>query len=178
MNYFELYEMPVTLKPDGSLVKKKFYELSRQYHPDFFTNSSDEEQTNVLEKSSMVNQAYKIFQSEDETIKYVLQLKNLVEEEEKYNLAPGFLMEVMDINEQLMDEESSNNAELLSNSEIQTKTLLDHIYSEVKPIIENYVEGVTTEAEMLHVKDYYYKKKYLQRILGKIAQLRNIAPRF
>jgi len=74
MNYFELYQMPVTLKPDASLVKKKFYELSRQYHPDFFTNSSDEEQTNVLEKSSMVNQAYKIFQSEDATIKYVLQL--------------------------------------------------------------------------------------------------------
>jgi molecular chaperone HscB len=178
MNYFELYDIPVTLKPDVSLVKKKFYELSRQYHPDFFTNSSDEKQTSVLEKSSMVNQAYKIFQSEDDTIKYVLQLKDLVEEEEKYNLAPVFLMEVMDINEQLMDEESSDNAEVLSNSEAQTKTLLNDIYDEVKPIVENYKEGITTNAEMLLVKDYYYKKKYLQRILGKIAQLRNIAPRF
>jgi molecular chaperone HscB len=176
MNYFELYELPVTLKPDAALVKKKFYELSRRYHPDFFTNASDEEQANVLEKSSMVNRAYKVFLNEDETIKYVLQLKNLIEEEEKYNLEPDFLMEVMDINEQLMDAETGDNDEALSNSEAQTKILLYNIYEEVKPIVENYQEGITTDTEMLQVKDYYYKKKYLQRILGKIAQLRNIAP--
>lgn len=178
MNYFELYDMPVTLKPNASVVKKKFYELSRKYHPDFFTGTSDEEQANALEKSSMVNRAYKIFQNVDETIKYVMQLKNLVEEEEKYKLAPDFLMEVMDINEQLMDAETDDNAEALNNSEAKTKILLEQIYEEVKPIVENYKEGTTTDAEMLLVKDYYYRKKYLQRILGKIAQMRNIAPRF
>jgi molecular chaperone HscB len=178
MNYFELYELPVTLKPDISLIKKKFYELSRQYHPDFFTNASQTEQASVLEKSSMVNRAFKIFQNEDETIKYVLQLKNLIEEEEKYNLEPDFLMEVMEINEQLMDAESGDTEEALSNSEAQTKILLNDIYDEVNHIVENYKESITTDAEMLRVKDYYYKKKYLQRILGKIAQLRNIAPRF
>ena len=176
MNYFELYGLPVTLKPDAALVKKKFYELSRQYHPDFFIKSSDEEQASVLEKSSMVNRAYKTFLSEDETIKYLLQLKGLVEEEEKYNLAPGFLMEVMDINEQLMDAESGDST-ALANSEAQTKILMNDIYDQVKLIVENYKEGINTDAEMLQVKDYYYKKKYLQRILGKIAQLRNIAPR-
>jgi molecular chaperone HscB len=178
MNYFELYELPIALKPDIAYIKKKFYELSRQYHPDFFTNAPEAEQAIVLEKSSMVNRAFKIFQNEDETIKYVLQLKNLIEEEEKYNLEPDFLMEVMDINEQLMDAEAGDNEEALSNSEAQTKILLFNIYEEVKPIVENYKEGITTDAEMLQVKDYYYKKKYLQRILGKIAQLRNIAPRF
>ncbi len=176
MNYFELYEMPVTLKPDVALVKKKFYELSRKYHPDFFTNATNEEQASVLEKSSMVNRAYKIFGNEDETIKYVLQLRNLVEEEEKYNLAPDFLMEVMDINEQLMDAESGDSA-ALTNSEVQANKILQEIYCEIKPIVENYQEGITTDVEMFLVKDYYYKKKYLQRILGKIGQLRNIAPR-
>ena len=176
MNYFELYDLPITLKPDADAMKKKFYELSRQYHPDFFTNASEEEQASVLEKSSMVNKAYKTFLNEDETIKYVLQIKALVEEEEKYNLAPDFLMEVMDINEQLMDAESGDGG-ALANSEAQTKILLNDIYDEVRPVVENYKEGITTNAEMLRVKDYYYKKKYLQRILGKIAQLRNIAPR-
>lgn len=176
MNYFELYDLPLTLKPDAALVKKKYYELSRQYHPDFFTNAPEEEQASVLEKSSLVNKAYKTFLNEDETIKYVLHLKALVEEEEKYNLAPDFLMEVMEINEQLMDAESGDSA-ALSNSEVQTKILLNDIYDEVRSIVENYKEGITTDGEMLRVKDYYYKKKYLQRILAKIAQLRNIAPR-
>ncbi len=59
MNYFELYEMPVSMRPDVQQVKQKFYELSRRYHPDFYTNASDQEQAEVLEKSSQVNKAFK-----------------------------------------------------------------------------------------------------------------------
>ena len=73
MNYFELYDIPVSMKPDVQQVKQKFYELSRRYHPDFYTNAPDEEQAQVLEKSSLVNRAFKVLQQPDETIKYVLQ---------------------------------------------------------------------------------------------------------
>ena len=34
----------------------------------------------------------------------------------------------------------------------------------LKNIIENYKEGVTTEEELLQVKEYYFKKKYLERL--------------
>ena len=178
MNYFELYEMPITLKPDQAYIKQKFYALSRQYHPDFFTNASDEEQASVLEKSSMVNQAFKIFQNEDLTIHYLLQIKGLIEEEEKYKLSPDFLMEVMEINEKLMDGFDGENKESLNETENETKNMMATIYEEVKPIVEGYREGVSTEKELLQVKEYYFKKKYLQRILGKIDEMRNIAPRF
>ncbi len=33
-NYFELYKLPVSFRPDQSAVKSKFYALSRQHHPD------------------------------------------------------------------------------------------------------------------------------------------------
>ena len=69
MNYFELYNIPFSLKPDQQLVKQKFYELSRNYHPDFFSNATEDEQADVLEKSSAVNKAFKIFSHSDETIK-------------------------------------------------------------------------------------------------------------
>jgi molecular chaperone HscB len=175
MNYFELYELPVLLKVEMNDVKKKFYELSRKYHPDFFANASDEEQADVLEKSSLINKAYKTFQNPDETIRYVLHLHQLIEEEEKYNLDPSFLMEVMEINEQLMDAEMDENQETLTTSQQQADELLIKMYSDVAKIVEHYKESVTTEKELLQVKDYYYRKKYLQRILDKIAQMRNIA---
>src|ERR671920_1646024 len=98
MEYFELYNIPVSLKPDRQLVKQKFYELSRKYHPDFFANAGHEEQADVLEKSSMVNKAFKILQNDDATIKYVLQQKGLLEEEEKHQLPPDFLMEMLELN--------------------------------------------------------------------------------
>ena len=175
MNYFELYGLPVLMKVDASEIRQKFFELSRKYHPDFHTGSGEAEQSEALERSSDVNRAYKVFQNVDDTIKYVLQLKSLIHEEEKYELDPEFLMEVLEINEELMDLETEPNPEKLEKCELKTKELLTQIYKDVAPIVENYQEGVTTEKELLQVKGYYYKKKYLQRILDKVYQIRNIA---
>ena len=175
MNYFELYGLPVLMKVDVSEIKQKYYELSRQYHPDFHVQANEIHQAGMLEKSADVNKAFKVFQNTDDTIKYVLQLKNLVHDEEKYELDPEFLMEVMDINEELMELETGADNESVENCLQKTKQLLTQIYNDVAPVVENYQEGITTEKELLQVKGYYYKKKYLQRILDKIHQIRNIA---
>ncbi|ULQ57681.1 Fe-S protein assembly co-chaperone HscB [Flavihumibacter rivuli] len=175
MNYFELYSIPVSFQPDQNLVKQQFYRLSRQYHPDFYTQASAEEQAEVLDKSAAVNKAYRTFMDADATIQYVLEWKGLVEPEEKYQLDPMFLAEVMDINEALMELEMDPDPAGLEKAGIMTQNLLNEVYEHVEPILADYQEGVTTEKELLQVKDYYYKKKYLQRILDKIDSTRNIA---
>lgn len=162
MNYFELFEIPVQLKVDKASLPRKFFELSRKYHPDFFVNGSEEEKTLALERSALLNRALKTFQNPDETIKYVLQLKELLEEEEKYELPPDFLMEVLEINEELM--EPGENKTLLPDLEIRISQLQEEIYEPVKKIVESYKEGTDSEKELLQVKEYYYKKKYLDRI--------------
>jgi molecular chaperone HscB len=161
MNYFELFEIPVQLKVDITPLHKKFFELSRKYHPDYFVNDNIDAQSESLEKSALLNKAYKAFKNPEETIKYVLQQKGLLEEEEKYELPPDFLMEVLEINEQLMDA-----GDPLTTGSLQSaiETLQNEIYEPVEKIITNYQEGVTSEKELLQVKEYYYKKKYLDRI--------------
>jgi molecular chaperone HscB len=161
MKYFKLFEIPVSLKVNTAGLPKKYFELSRKFHPDYFINESQEAQAEALEKSAMLNKALKTFQQPDETIKYVLKEKGLLLEEEKYELPPDFLMEVMEINEQLMDADDKE----VSNSLKQKIELLEsEIYQPVKKTMENYQEGVTTEEELLQVKEYYYKKKYIERI--------------
>jgi len=176
MNYFELFEIPVALQIDKTSLPKKYFELSRKYHPDFYTNAASGEQAEMLEKSSMVNKAFKTLQQPDELIKYVLQLKGLLQEEEKYDLAPDFLMEVMEINEELMDLEPGAEPSRLKDLELRIAQLENDMYEPVKPIVELYKEGITTPQELLQVKEYYFRKKYLHRILDKIAAMRNIAP--
>jgi molecular chaperone HscB len=175
MNYFELYGMPVLMKVDTNAIHKKFYELTRLYHPDYYLKSSEHEKKEALLKSSEVEKAFKIFQNQDEVILYVLRLKNLVRDDEAYELGPDFLVELKDINETLGQLEIEPDPEKLDDCEQKTKELLTKLYSDVAPVVENYKEDNTTEKELLQVKDYYYKKKYLQRILDKIYQIRNIA---
>jgi molecular chaperone HscB len=165
MTYFELFEIPVQLKVNVTALSKKFFELSKKYHPDYYANDSEEVQAEALERSALLNKAWKTFQNSDATIKYVLQEKGLLEEEEKYELPPVFLMEVMEINEQLMDPDESGVQQLDS----RINELQSEIYEPVKEIIEGYKDGITTEKELLQVKEYYYKKKYLDRIRRQLA---------
>ena len=168
MNYFELFEMPVSLLPDQQQVKQKFYELSRKYHPDFYTKENEYEQAEALEKSSFVNKAYKTFQNKDATIKYVLQLKGMLEEEEKYQLPPDFLLEVMELNEQLMEAKMEDDEVKLISIKSSIAELQQQIYQPVDSLIKNYKDETITVQELQDLKEYYFKKKYLDRILATI----------
>ncbi len=167
MNYFEIFDLPVQLKVDKDDLPKKYFELSRRFHPDFFANATAAEQEKALEITASLNKAFKTFQNPDETIKYVLQLKGLLEEEEKYQLPAGFLSQVLEINEQLMDAE--DNPALRLSLQTGIDNLQSEIYEPVKEIVEHYQDGVTSEKELLQVKEYYYKKKYIDRIRRELA---------
>jgi molecular chaperone HscB len=157
MNYFELFDIPVSLNVDKGSLAKKYFELQKKYHPDFYTQADETEQQEVLEKSSAINKALKTLQNKDSTIKYVLQLKGLLEEEEKYPLPPDFLMEVMELNENL----GAGSCEAITAFE-------NDIYAGVKTIIEGYNDTAISTADLLKIKEYYFKKKYLQRILDRL----------
>ena len=168
MNLFQLYELPVSFSTDKTKVKQQYFLLSRKYHPDFFGDATAAEQAAVLEQSSLVNKAYKTFNNQDETIKYVLQLKGLLEEEEKYALPNDFLMEMMELNEELMDAKMEEDEISLT----KVKQTIHHfqlsIYEPVKEIIESNLEDDIPQERLLQVKEYYFKKKYLTRILDGI----------
>jgi molecular chaperone HscB len=167
MNYFDLFEIPVQLKVDTTAISRRFFELSRQYHPDYFVQGGAGLQAEALEKSALLNKAWNTFRSTDATIKYVLQEKGLLQEDEKYELAPEFLMEVMDINEAIMDTDEGDGGAggLLTKIEALEK----EIYEPVREVVENYAESRHTDDDLLKVKEWYYQKKYLDRIRRQLA---------
>jgi molecular chaperone HscB len=157
MNYFELFEIPISILIDKAAVAKKYVALQKKYHPDFFTQDNEAAQEEALEKSAAVNKAMKVFKSPDTTLKYILEVKGIVEEEEKYALPPDFLMEVMELNEGLSN-----------NSAGDIEAFEKNIYTDVKDIVENYNDETVTSMELQKLKEYYYKKKYLHRILERL----------
>jgi molecular chaperone HscB len=169
MNYFELFAIPVQLKVDKQALHKKYIELSKQHHPDYFATQDAQQQAQALETSALLNKAWKTFQNPEETIKYVLQSKGLLEDEEKYQLPPEFLLEMMDINEELAEAKTGGDAGKQKHLSTVIDQLSTDIYEPVKKIVENYQEGITTEKELLQVKEYYFKKKYLNRIRRQLA---------
>jgi molecular chaperone HscB len=168
MTYFELFDLPVSLLINRSELAQRYFALQKKYHPDYYTQASAEEQAAVLEQSALVNKAFKTFQQPDETIKYVLQLKGVLQEEEKYELPPDFLMAMMELNESLMEAD----AESVKRLEQEIGMIEADLYAAVQPVLERHLDEKTPVSDLLAVKTYYFKKKYLERIK---ERLRNIA---
>jgi molecular chaperone HscB len=167
MNYFELFEIPIQLQVDQQALKSKFMQLSRQHHPDFFTHDTPEAQEEALQKSALLNKAWKVFQQPEELIAYVLELKGLLAENEKYQLDADFLMEMMDINEAITELDEGQ----LPTIKRRIDQLQEEIYTPVQDIITRYQDGQTQAADLLKVKEYYFQKKYLDRIRTSLISL-------
>jgi len=160
MNYFELFSLPERPIIDRSVLSKKFFELQRKFHPDYHTDDTENEQLDILELSSAVNKAYTIFKDDQKTIAYYLQTKGFLEEEEKYNLPADFLMEMMEVNELLDDGEIAKVKALIADTEAQMDL-------QFHQIVANLSDNIA-QAEVLKIKDYYFRKKYLRRILDRL----------
>jgi molecular chaperone HscB len=165
MTYYELFEIPFALQVNTKELSKKYFELSRKYHPDFFTQSDSAAQEEALDMTSLLNKAWKTFKDPNATLRYALTLKGLLDSEEKHQLSPDFLMEMMDINEQLSEGDSANFPAITE----ELNKMHTAIYTPVKTIIEHYQDASTSEEQLKEVKEYYFRKKYLDRIRQRLA---------
>ena len=75
LDYFTCFGIPRRLALDPQQLETKFYELSRAFHPDFYQNKSDEEQTISLGNSAMLNTAYRTLRDPIQRAEYLLDLE-------------------------------------------------------------------------------------------------------
>ncbi|MEO6522793.1 MAG: Fe-S protein assembly co-chaperone HscB [Mucilaginibacter sp.] len=163
MNYFEFYELPESFEIDEKALKNKFYQLSKKYHPDFYANEDDAKQQEILELSTLNNKAYKILSDSNKRTEYILQQHGLLADGDKHKLAPGFLMEMMEINEALMEIEDEQSFSALKT---QIDGMDDELSEELSATIKNYEADNQADKEkaLNTIKDIYYRQKYLLRI--------------
>jgi molecular chaperone HscB len=58
VNHFEVFGLPRRLRIDTAALQRRFYELSRRYHPDFHQSAPPAAQAEALEASARLNAAY------------------------------------------------------------------------------------------------------------------------
>ena len=162
MNYFELFGLPIGFQVDTQKLRAAFMEIQKASHPDKFAQGTSEEQEAALEQSSMANKGFSLLNQKERILPYVLEILGILTPEEKYALEPNFLMEMMDLNEAWMEAEDEEGKQAIMD---QVEQLKNEIYAPIKSYMEmDQIDTISQEA-MLQIKSYYYKKKYLDRIL-------------
>lgn len=171
VNIFELFEMPMCFHPDAALVKTKFYALSRQFHPDRFSQSGPDALTEALNKTANLNEAYKILSDQQRLIQYVLKFNNIISDDEKFELSPDFLMEMMELNELLAEAEfEPSNSSLFEEAKSSFDSHFEIIQEELKKLTTQYDSGFREKSHLQKIKEIYFKLKYLLRIQERITK--------
>ncbi|SHL94552.1 Fe-S protein assembly co-chaperone HscB [Hymenobacter psychrotolerans] len=171
LDYFEFYQLPETFRPDAKALKSKYYALSREYHPDFHATESAERQQEILALATLNTNAYRTLADEDHRMAYILGRHGLLEEG-KQEMPADFLMEVMELNEQLMELEFDPDPSVVEQVESEVNALTATLEAGIEPVLAGY-EGLPAETRpqaLQQVRTYYLKKRYLLRIQESLAK--------
>lgn len=164
MDHFSLFDIPADLHIDASALKKKYYKLSREYHPDHATDLPFEEQQRFTDVAMQINQAYAILGNEKTRAAYLLELAGSPIGESGNILPQHFLMEMMDINEAIMDAKMEDNSEALQAALEPVETFKLALEQQFNRLKEQIRLATITEEQIQGLKEYLLKQRYLSRI--------------
>jgi molecular chaperone HscB len=104
-DFFSVFGLERRLAIDVAALQRRFYELSRRWHPDFHQAAPPDEQARVLEESARVNTAYRALRDPLARAEYLIRLEEGRETKEgaavKPKAPPELLAEMFEIQEAL-----------------------------------------------------------------------------
>jgi molecular chaperone HscB len=102
-DYFAFFGLPRKLHVDAADLERRFRDLSRQFHPDYFYNATAAERRASLERSSYLNDAYRVLKHPAARVDYLLEVEGMAAkgpQEASKAVPPALLEEVFATEEQ------------------------------------------------------------------------------
>jgi molecular chaperone HscB len=102
-NHFTVMGLRPRLNLDPSHLQKKFYELSRNYHPDFYQTKTPKEKSISETVTAMINTAYETLNDPIKRIEYLLVLEGMPIEQGNSKPPMDLFEEILSVQEALSD---------------------------------------------------------------------------
>jgi molecular chaperone HscB len=95
-DYFAVFRLPRKLGVDLEALQRRFYELSREHHPDFHQAAAEAAQAAALESSALVNRAYRALRDPVARVEYLIALEEGRETKEGGAAKPKAPMDLLE----------------------------------------------------------------------------------
>ncbi len=160
-NYFKFYGITPAFSVDEKELKNLFLEKSRQFHPDFYGDDMAA-QMKAIEVTAFNNKAFKILSQPTERLKYLIQLHD-ENKDQAQTLPQDFLMEMLELNEQIDEFAFGNNNPDLKN------TIETDINSTLKNLMTTIINLVNAN-QWTEAKGELLKLNYLERLAVRLLE--------
>jgi len=170
MDYFEVFGLPRILGIDLVSLEKIFHELSRKYHPDYFSTASPAEKTQAVRMTALLNDAYRTLRHPIRRVEYLLSLYGIKSDGSK--VPQSLLIEVFEINEQLEEVKAGRaSIEEIDSLRAQIKEKRERFDSELQRASLEWDQLVNSAASETRQREHLAK---LAEILSESSYIRNL----
>ena len=101
LDYFACFKLPRLLNIDEQELERTYYDLSRTFHPDFYSTKDESEKTISLGNSAFLNSAYRTLKDPIQRVEYLIRLEAGAVKDIRSNPPADLFEEILDLQEDM-----------------------------------------------------------------------------
>lgn len=181
-NFFEFFGLEPKLRVDAETLQKRFYELSKQWHPDRHGRKSPDEQAEALEATSILNDGYRTLRDPVKRAEYLLKEEGFpIGEQRSKDVPPELLEEVFELNMMLEelkggDSDARGQLETARGNFAKLQSDVDH---HLESLFAKYDAGApesdTAKQALQEVRGLLNRRRYIDNLLRDVDRALNPA---
>jgi len=172
MKYYEALGLEPTLALDLEDLKKRFYDRSRQWHPDHFSRAGAEKLQKALDMTAMLNDAFRTLRDPVSRAEYFLRESGI---ELSKEAPPELLEEVFELNmalEELRGGDESARAQLVAAQE-RFQRMLNEADSNLAALFSSYDQD-HARAAIEEIRAMLNRRKYISNLVRDVEKELNV----
>ena len=182
-DYFEFFGLDRKLVINADDLQKRFYQLSRRWHPDRFSRRPIEEQNQSLEATSLLNDGYRTLKDPLKRAEYLLTQEGFpIGEQRSKDVPPELLEEVFELNMMLEELRSGDESARpqLEQARASFLTMRGGLDQEMLRLFNRYdasTEGSETAKQALNeIRGLLNRRRYIENLVRDVDRALNPAP--
>jgi len=182
-NFYDFFGFDRKLSVDVETLQKRFYELSRQWHPDRFSRKSASEQAQALEATAILNDGYRTLRDPVKRAEYLLTEEGFpIGEQRSKDVPPELLEEVFDLNMALEELKSGDDSarpqlEAAKQNFVGLRTGIDN---EVVQLFAKYdaseSQSETAKQALQEIRGALNRRRYIENLIRDVDRALNPEP--
>ena len=101
LDYFACFKLPRLLNIDEQELERTYYDLSRTFHPDFYSTKDESEKTISLGNSAFLNAAYRTLKDPIQRVEYLIRLEAGAVKDIRSNPPADLFEEILELQEDM-----------------------------------------------------------------------------
>lgn len=174
-NFFRFFGLDQKLVIDLPDLQKRFYELSRKWHPDKFSRKSAGEQAEALEATAVLNDGYRTLRDPVKRAEYLLAEEGFpIAEQRSKNIPAELLEEVFELN-MMLEELKSGDEDARPQLEGAKKKFVE-LQADVDRELENLfarydasdAQSDTAKQALSEIRGVLNRRRYIENLIREV----------